>query len=46
MKVWDLPETEKEAIMFFQDTGLPPTEKQCVNGHNVTLYSYEKEHLG
>ena len=44
MKLWDLPNTEKEAIIFFQDKGLLPPTKQCVNGYNMTLYSYEKEH--
>ena len=44
MKIRDLPKTEKEAIIFFQDKGLLPTTKQCINGHNMTLYSYEKEH--
>ena len=43
MKILDLPKTEKEAIVFFQDKGLVPTTKQCVKGHNMTLYSYEKE---
>ena len=42
-KIWNLPKTEKDAIMFFQDKGLLPTTKQCVNGHNLTLYSYGKE---
>ena len=37
MKIWDLPKTEKEAIMFFQDKWLLPTTKQYVNGHNMTL---------
>ena len=27
MKIWDLPKTEKEAIIFFQDKGLLPTTK-------------------
>ena len=45
MKIWDLPKTEKEAILFFQDKGLLPTTKHCVNGHNTTLYSYEKENF-
>ena len=30
MKIWDLPKTEKEAIIFFQNKGLLPTTKQCV----------------
>ena len=37
--------TEKEAIIFFQDKGLLPITKQCVNGHKMALYSYEREHL-
>ena len=40
----DLPKTEKEAIIFFQDKGFLPTTKQCVNGHSMTLYSNEMEH--
>jgi len=44
MKIRDLPKTAIEAIIFFQDKGLLPTTKQCINGHNMTLYSYEKEH--
>ena len=43
-KVWGLPKAEKEAITFFQDKGLLPPTKQCVNGHNMTLSSHEKEH--
>ena len=46
MKIWDLPKTDKEAIIFFQDKGLLPTTKQRINGHKMTLYSYEKEYLG
>ena len=45
MKIWDLPKTEKEAIIFFQDKGLSPTTKQCVNEQNMTVYSYEKERI-
>ena len=44
MKNWDFPKAEKEAIIFFQDKGLLPTTEHCVNGHNMTIYSYEKEH--
>ena len=42
MKTWDLPRTEEEAIRFFQDKGVLPKTKQCLNGHNMTLYSFEK----
>ncbi|KAK2715421.1 uncharacterized protein LOC136043868 isoform X2 [Artemia franciscana] len=41
-QIWDLPRTEEEAIRFFQDKGLLPKTKQCVNGHNMTLYSFDK----
>ena len=37
MKIWNLPKTEKEAIIFFQDKELLPTTKQCGNGRNMTL---------
>ncbi|XP_065584942.1 protein abrupt-like isoform X4 [Artemia franciscana] len=42
-QIWDLPRTEEEAIRFFQDKGLLPKTKQCVNGHNMTLYSIDKK---
>ena len=45
MKIWDLPKTEKEAIIFFQGKELLPTTKECVDGHNMTLHSNEKEHI-
>ena len=45
MKIWDLPKTKKEAIEFFQDKGLLLTTEHCINGQNMTLYSYEKEHF-
>ena len=35
----------KRGIILFQDKVLLPTTKQCVNGHNMTLYSYKKEHF-
>ncbi|XP_065571028.1 uncharacterized protein LOC136033938 isoform X2 [Artemia franciscana] len=43
MKIWGLPKTEEEAIRFFQDKGLLPKTKQCLNGHNMTLYSFDKK---
>ena len=43
MKICDLPRTEEEAIRLFQDKGMLPKTKQCVNGHNMTLYSFEKD---
>jgi hypothetical protein len=36
------PRTEEEAIRLFQDKRVLPKTKQCVNGHNVTLFSFEK----
>ena len=31
IKIWDLPRTEEQAIMLFQDKGLLPKTKHCVN---------------
>ena len=44
MKICNLPKAIQEASIFFQDKRLLPTTKQCINGHNMTLYSYNKEH--
>ena len=44
-KIWDLPGTKEQAIIFLQDKGLlPKTKQKYVNGHTITLYSYEKLH--
>ena len=32
MKIWDLPKTEKEAIIFFQDKGLLPIKEAPFGG--------------
>ena len=45
IKIWDLPRTEEQVIIFFRDKGFLPKTKQCVNGHTMTLYSYEKLYL-
>ena len=42
MRILDFPKTEKEVITFFHEKGLLPKAKQCVNGHNMTLYSFDK----
>ena len=41
MKIWDLPRSEEGAIRFFQQKQLCPALKQCANGHDMTLYSFE-----
>lgn len=40
-KIWDLPQSEEGAIRLFQDKGVLPKLKQCINGHEMTLYSFE-----
>ena len=42
-KIWDLARTEEQEIIFFQDKGLLPKVKHCVDGHTLALYSYEKQ---
>ena len=41
MKTWDLPKTEKEAIIFFQDKGLLPTRHRGTSRHHLRSYLLE-----
>jgi len=45
INIWDFPRTEEQAIIFFHNKWLLPKTKQCINGHIVTLYSYENKHF-
>ena len=38
MKIWDLPTTEKDAIEFLQNRGLPHNSRKCRKGHEMKLY--------
>lgn len=41
--IWDLPNSEKEAIGFFQEKGLLPRIKRCTSGHGMKLYVSDKQ---
>lgn len=41
MGMWNLPRTEKEAVLFFQEKGLLPRVMKCRNGHEMALYVKE-----
>ena len=38
MKIWDFPNTEKDAIEFLQDRGLLHKIRYCRNNHEMKLY--------
>ena len=37
MKIWDLPSSEEEAVIFFQNKGLLPKNVKCQNNHDMKL---------
>ena len=38
MRIWDLPTTERDAILFFQERNILPKERKCTNFHDMKLY--------
>ena len=38
MRIWDLPTTERDTILFFQERNILPKERKCTNFHDMKLY--------
>lgn len=38
MRIWDLPKTEQDAILFFQERNILPKKRKCTNSHDMKLY--------
>lgn len=38
MSLFDLPQTEEDAVAFLQEKGILPDERLCKNGHQMKLY--------
>lgn len=36
--IFNLPQTEEAVVAFFQERGILPTTKKCINGHEMALY--------
>jgi len=43
MNLWNLPNSEKDALEFFQEKGSLPTHHECKNGHKKKLYIGKNE---
>ena len=38
MRLWDLPRTEQDEILFFQEWNILPKKRKCGNSHEMKLY--------
>ena len=38
IRLWDLPKTKQDAILFFQEGNILPKKRKCTNSHNIKLY--------
>ena len=38
MHIWDLPNTEQDAILFFQQRNILQKTRKCTNSHDMKLY--------
>ena len=43
MNLWNLPNSEKDALEFFQEKSLLPTHRDCKNGHKKNCTSEKNE---
>ncbi|GFT32589.1 uncharacterized protein TNCV_3145421 [Trichonephila clavipes] len=38
LTIWDLPNSEKDAVAFFQNYNILPNGRKCTNSHSMKLY--------